>query len=183
MAKSDESPDSTNAAGVAREPYFLVNHIGRSRLTKGMRKSRAGYRRQGILLADGTRIRKKGRRRRNILSAEKLLANWEKIYDLSERGIIEIQDPVTERPIPIDQLGVALGAATQPPAPSLASEENGVDAPEVAPPEGYTEEQLLAMSRKALNRIAAREFGVNEPDKLPNKAAVIEAIMAAGGQE
>lgn len=180
MAKSDESPDSTNAAGVAREPYFLVNHIGRSRLTKGMRKSRAGYRRQGILLADGTRIRKKGRRRRNVLSARVILANWEKIFDLLERGIIEIQDPVTERPIPIDELGALLEAPMQPQAAAPSAEDNGVDAPAVAPPDGYTEEQLLAMSRKALNRIAAREFGVSEPDKLPNKPAVVEAIMAAG---
>jgi hypothetical protein len=106
-----------------------------------------------------------------------ILANWEKIFDLLGRGIIEIQDPVTERPIPIDELGALLEAPMQ---AALPAEEDGVDAPATAPPEGYTEEQLLSMSRKALNRIAVREFGIKEPDKLPNKAAVIEAIMAVG---
>lgn len=180
MVKSAESPEGTTAAGVTREPYFLVNHIGQNRLMRSQRKLRAGFRRQGILLSDGTRIRKRGRRKYNVVTVKAILANWEQIFDLLDRGIIEILDPVTERPIHVDELSTRLEAPMREAPTPPASEENGADAPAVAPAEGYTEEQLLSLSRKALNRVAVREFRVKEPEKLPNKAAVIEAIMAAG---
>jgi len=43
----------------------------------------------------------------------------------------------------------------------------------------YSEEELMAMSRKDLNKVAAKEFGVDDADKMPSKQAVIEAIFKA----
>jgi hypothetical protein len=43
----------------------------------------------------------------------------------------------------------------------------------------YSEEELMAMNRKKLNEVATKEFGVADPDKLPSKQAVIEAIFKA----
>jgi len=41
----------------------------------------------------------------------------------------------------------------------------------------YSEEELLAMNRKELNKVAADEFGIESPEKLPSKQAVVEAIF------
>jgi predicted amidohydrolase YtcJ len=43
----------------------------------------------------------------------------------------------------------------------------------------YSEDDLLAMNRKELNKVAAEEFGVESPEKLPSKQAVVEAIFKA----
>lgn len=49
--------------------------------------------------------------------------------------------------------------------------------------DGYSEEELLAMNRKDLNKIAEKEFRVKHPEKLGSKQEVVEAILNASEKE
>jgi len=49
--------------------------------------------------------------------------------------------------------------------------------------DGYSEEGLLAMNRKDLNKIAEKEFKVKHPEKLGSKQEVVEAILNASEKE
>jgi hypothetical protein len=49
--------------------------------------------------------------------------------------------------------------------------------------DGYSEEELLAMNRKDLNKIAEKEFRVKHPEKLGSKQEVVEAILNASKKE
>jgi hypothetical protein len=239
--------------------HVLVRHMGRSPRTRTMRAARSGHRRQGVLLDDGTRIRKKGKRRFTEVDLRELINNHQKFLEHVRVGSIEVCDPRNEEPIPYDDLvsgiknlGVEMAAkeatlakekyeedlkawkeackglkkdAPRPPKPSKPEgvdfqldetgiEEDSVDGSEkpenVAPPppetlteetqteetqteedsiegetsegeaeNGYTHEQLMKKTRSELDKVAAEEYEVEDPESLPNKEAVIDAIFAA----
>ena len=182
---SAESPEKTEAVKWAQEDgYVLVRHMCRSPLTRTKRAARAGHRRQGVVLGNGQRIRKKSRRQLVKVGLDVLIADKDRVIEFVRVGTLELCEPRTLSTIPYEMLPELLGSAA-PVAPPPASE------PEVPPPphdptpkkapaqtEGYTEEELEKKTRSDLNKIAL-EFGIKDPDRLPNKPAVIEAIFAA----
>ena len=197
---SAESPTPTQ--------LVLVRHMARSPRTRTMRAARSGHRRQGVLLDDGTRIRKKGKRRYTEVDLAALASNHQRFLEFVRVGTIEVCDPVTEQAYSYEELVAKLKALAG------AIDESGVNqdavlgsdqpensAPSIAPPpmddlppadpgvpeldetNGLTEEELLKMNRKDLDKVAKKDYGVEDPDKLPNKQAVVEAIFAASEEE
>jgi len=82
----------------------------------------------------------------------------------------------------VDQKNAEMaGEANPPPSESGAGEADTEETQEEE--EGYSEEELLKMSRKDLNKLAAEEFGIENPEKLPNIPSVVQAIMEAGAEE
>jgi len=182
---SAASPEKTEAISVvdavnwAREDgYVLVRHMCRSPLTRTKRAARAGHRRQGVVLAHGKRIRKRSRRQLDVVGLAELIAGAERVLEYVRVGTLEVCDPRTITVIPYEMLPALLcpGAAVQP-APPPASKP-----PPPPAAEGYTEEELEKKTRGELNKIAM-EFGIKEPDRLPNKPAVIDAIFTASTGE
>ena len=181
--------------------YVLVRHMARSPRARTMRAARAGHRRQGVLLDDGTRIRKKGRQRLTELAMETFVKNHARILEFVRVGALELVDPFDLEPIPYAELvdiakklvGGELDTDTRVPQdPPMGSvEENTAPEPKDAPPpapeasqkDAYYEEELKKMTRPDLNELASSQFGINRPDNMPNKQAVIDAIVAAGGGE
>ena len=94
------------AERVANRPLFhvLVRHMARSPRTRTMRAARAGHRRQGVLLDDGTRIRKRGRRRFTEVDLRELANNNQKLLEYVRIGALEVCDPKTEQSIPYEGL-------------------------------------------------------------------------------
>jgi hypothetical protein len=88
----------------SRENYILVRHMARSPRTRTLRAARAGHRRQGILLRDGKRIRKKGKRRFTQLSFEELVDNHSRLLEFVRVGALEFCDPRSQNPIPYEEL-------------------------------------------------------------------------------
>jgi len=153
------------------EEVLLVRHMCRSPLTRTARAARAGHRRQGIVLADGTRIRKKGSRRFTVLALRDLVQNQERILELVRIGALEVCD-TNERALSYEALVEKLtGAPVKEPAP--------VEEPAPAKTDGYTEEDLLEMGLDALKDVAVSEFKVPSGDvkKLRAKQAVVDLIM------
>jgi hypothetical protein len=110
-----------------------------------------------------------------------LKASKDLILEYVRVGTLEICEPRGLTAIPYEALPELLGSAA-PAAPSPALEPEPPPPPQNPPPkaptEGYTEEELEKKTRGELNKIAM-EFGIKDPDRLPNKPAVIEAIFAA----
>lgn len=182
--------------------YVLVRHLARSPRARTMRAARAGHRRQGVLLDDGTRIRKKGRQRLTEVSLDVFVRNHARILEFVQVGTLELVDPADFQPIPYAELleiakkhvkgELDTDSRVPQDAPMGSVEENTAPAPKDAPPPAapeagkgdvYYEEELKKMTRADLNNLASSNFGVNNPEGMPNKQAVVDAIMSAGGGE
>jgi hypothetical protein len=150
-----------------------------------MRAARAGHRRQGILLDDGTRIRKKGRQRLTELTMKTFIGNQAKILELIKIGALELVNPNTLNPMSHDEVMALVGQSSvgkaSAPAKPTAPVENKAPVKNGKPT--TFEEELKKMNRGDLNKIASRRYGVSGPEGFPNKQAVIDAILAAGGGE
>jgi hypothetical protein len=98
--------DEKRREEIANRPLFhvLVRHMGRNPRTRTLRAARAGHRRQGVILDDGTRIHRKGRKRFTRVDLRKLVANHRRLLEFVRVGSIEICDPKTEKFIPYDGL-------------------------------------------------------------------------------
>jgi len=99
-AESPE-PETAEAAPIH---HILVRHMARSARTRTLRAGRAGHRRQGVLLDDGTRIRKRGRRRYTSVDLSTMVYNHQKLLEYVRVGTLEVCDPVTEQRIPYEGL-------------------------------------------------------------------------------
>lgn len=88
----------------------LVQHLAGSPRTRTLRASRSGHRRQGVLLDDGSRIRRKGDRP-SELSIHDLVKNHTSILEHVRVGTVEICDPHTEEFIPYVELVALIKAS------------------------------------------------------------------------
>lgn len=187
---SDERPNQ----------YILVRHMARSPRTRTMRAARSGHRRQGVLLDDGSRVRRKGKKRYTQVDLKNFIDNHTQLLEYVRVGTLEICDPVTERAISYDDLvkllrelggselkfsdaGLQQGAIAGSEMP-----ENAAPAEEKAPAaeasaKGFSEEELMKMSRGRLNKVARRDYGVENPEKLANKEEVVQAIFSVAEVE
>lgn len=86
------------------EPYVLVRHTGRSALTRTTRALRSGHRRKGVLLDDGTRIRKKGKKRLTAVTLSTFVGNNQRLLEYVRVGQIEVCDAETESALSYDEL-------------------------------------------------------------------------------
>lgn len=109
MPNGKAASDASPAGG-----YVLVRHMARNPRTRTMRAARSGHRRQGVLLDDGTRIRKKGRKRFTQVALTTMVDNHQRLLEYLRVGTLEACDPVTERPMDYQEvldLIKSLGAA------------------------------------------------------------------------
>ena len=100
----DEQPQEKTSSEPKRIEYILVRHMGRSPRTRTLRAARGGHRRQGVLLKNGQRIRKKGRKRLTQLHLKDFVENHTRLLEYVRVGAIEFVNPVTLQPIPYDDL-------------------------------------------------------------------------------
>lgn len=84
--------------------YVLVRHMSRSPRTRTLRAARSGHRRQGVLLDEGTRIRRKGKQRLTEIHLRDFVNNHTKLLEYVRVGTLEIVDPDTEYTIGYDDL-------------------------------------------------------------------------------
>jgi len=84
--------------------HVLVRHMGRSPRTRTMRAARSGHRRQGVLLDDGSRIRRKGKKRLTELDLRAFVDNHRRLMEYVRVGTIEILDAWTEFPVSYNDL-------------------------------------------------------------------------------
>lgn len=91
---------------IANRPltYILVRHMGRSPRTRTLRAGRAGHRRQGVVLDDGTRIRKKGKKRMTQVDLAAVVDNHAHLLELILVGTIEVCDPYTGNAMQYDDV-------------------------------------------------------------------------------
>lgn len=165
--------------------YVLVRHMARSPLTRTTRAARSGHRRQGVLLDDGTRIRRKGKRRLTQIDLREFIGNHARLLEYVRVGTLEVLDPVSERGLSYDDLIERLdlvGLLKKAESAQPAAAESEPAKPESSD-EGYTKDELMSMVRPELNRVAKHIYGVKSPEKLPNKEEVVKAIFAAAGEE
>lgn len=96
---------------IAHRPLFhvLVRHAARSPRTRTMRAARAGHRRQGAILDNGIRIRKRGRRRYTELDLRELVTEHERLLEYVRVGTLEVCDPKSEEVIPYNDLVKMIG--------------------------------------------------------------------------
>ncbi len=94
------------AEEIANRPLFhvLIRNMARSPRTRTARAARSGHRRQGVLLDDGTRIRKQGRRRYTEVDLRTFANNHQRLLEYVRVGSIEVCDPKTERAILYEDL-------------------------------------------------------------------------------
>jgi hypothetical protein len=78
-----------------------IRHLARSAKSKVIRAARPGYRWQGFLLDNGSRIRRKGDRV-SVIDSEAFAANASIILEGVITGFLEIVDPETERPMALE---------------------------------------------------------------------------------
>ena len=105
-SKADEAAIDTpeTAEPKAEMPYIYVRHVGRSAVNRASRHARSGHRRQGAILDNGVRIRKKGRYRLTKVALKEFVANHERLFFYIDNGIIEVIDPASLTAIPRDEL-------------------------------------------------------------------------------
>ncbi|NNL48482.1 MAG: hypothetical protein HKO76_08965 [Acidimicrobiia bacterium] len=166
----------TSAASPEKTEIVFVRHMGRSPTTRTKRAARAGHRRQGVVLCNGLRIRKKNRLRPTKVALKLLAQDWKYVLELVRVGTLEICD-TDGKTVPFERLQAFLTGGAPPPQQPVPAPAATQPSPP-AEPKGYTEEELEKKTRNELNEIA-KEFGVASPHKLPSKPAVIEAIFAA----
>lgn len=174
------SAESPGKGGGRPLDYVLVRHMARSPRTRTLRAARSGHRRQGVLLDDGTRIRKKGRKRFTEVALDTLADNNQRLLEYVQIGAIEVCDPKTERPISFDDL-LKMIPGKAPASPPVEEPKSKPEPPKPPEPkeEGYTQDELLAMGLEELKDVAVNVFGVSEGDtkKLRAKQAVIDLIL------
>jgi len=114
-ADEDAKAKAEELERIANRPLYhvLVRHMARSPRTRTMRAARAGHRRQGVLLDDGTRIRKKGRKRYTEVDLRELARNNQRFLEFVRVGAIEVCDPKTEHAIPYNDLVKMIGDVAQ----------------------------------------------------------------------
>jgi hypothetical protein len=100
--RRDEIEERTAKNADRRLFHVLVRHMARSPRTRTLRASRAGHRRQGVILDEGTRIRKRGRGRFTPVDLTKFVQNHTRLLEYIRTGAIEVCDPRSERPIPYE---------------------------------------------------------------------------------
>jgi hypothetical protein len=94
----NDEPDAQGAAQeeaqerAPREPTVLVRHKGRDAAGGAVRRARSGFRRQGVVLDNGLRIRKQGRQRYTELDLRALVDNHENLLRYLDEDVIEILD-------------------------------------------------------------------------------------------
>jgi len=98
--------DAKRRDEIANRPmlHVLVRHMARSPRTRTMRAARAGHRRQGVILDNGLRLRRKGRGRFTELDLRDFAENHERLLEYVRVGSLEVCDPRSERIIPYDSL-------------------------------------------------------------------------------
>lgn len=187
--------------------YVLVRHMARSPRTRTMRAARSGHRRQGVLLDDGTRIRKKGRKRFTQVELTTMVNNHQRLLEYLRVGTLEACDPVTERPMSyqevadlirslgatkggfaLDESGVQqgpVGGSEKPEnaAPSAKKKKPPPQVDQDAPPQqGHTEGELFAMRFDELKEVAVNIYGVDSDavSSMRAKKEVVAAIFAQG---
>lgn len=187
--------------------YVLVRHMARNPRTRTMRAARAGHRRQGVLLDDGTRIRKKGRKRFTEVALTTLADNHQKLLEYIRVGSLEACDPATERPLSyqdvlaliqksgasrqgfkLDDSGVQQGAVdgadkleNAAPPPAVKKEPKAAESPP-PPKRKPTESELHSMKLDELKVVAVNTYGMsaNAVGSMRAKREVISAILAQG---
>lgn len=105
-AKAEEAttPEVLDTEPKAEAPFFYVRHVGRNTANRANRRARAGHRRQGAVLDNGVRIRKKGRMRLTKVAFKEFVENHERLFYYLDNGIVEAIDPATMQVIPRDEL-------------------------------------------------------------------------------
>jgi hypothetical protein len=106
-AKLADQEAEERARRKADKLYVYVRHTGRTTATRAQRKARAGNRRQGVVLDNGLRIRKKGRQRVTKLGLRDLVANHRRLFHYLDNHILEVLDP-DMKPISRDRLAEIL---------------------------------------------------------------------------
>jgi hypothetical protein len=110
-AEYQDNVDAHTAKNAEMEIFHvLVRHMARSPRTRTLRAGRAGHRRQGVLLDDGTRIRKRGRGRYTQVDLTRFAQNHTRLLEYIRTGAIEVCDPKTEQPIPYEGVKELLGS-------------------------------------------------------------------------
>jgi len=98
----EATPENTEPA--PREPWVYIRHVGNSVKTRAMRRARAGFRRKGVVLDGGLRIRKRGKKRMTAVGMRELVNNHERLLTFMDNGILEVIDPKTMEPLTREQL-------------------------------------------------------------------------------
>jgi len=73
--------------------YVFVNHMMRSARSGLKRHARSGNRRQGVILDNGQRLRRRGARLMNEVNLRTMVECHRRFLDYIEAGIIEVYDP------------------------------------------------------------------------------------------
>jgi hypothetical protein len=172
-----------------------------------MRAARSGHRRQGVLLDDGTRIRKKGRKRFTEVALTTLADNHQKLLEYIRVGTLEACDPKTERPLSyqdvlaliqksgaskqgfkLDESGVQQDSVdgadrleNAAPPPAAKGKPKAAESP---PPKKRkpTESELHSMRFDELKVVAVNTYGIDAEvvSSMRAKKEVIAAILAQG---
>jgi hypothetical protein len=106
---AEQPKDTEGTAEVQKNParpkeYVLVNHMMKSARSGLKRHARSGNRRQGVILDNGQRIRKRGYRMMNEVNLRTMVASHRRLLDYLESGIIEVIDPVTSKALTVAEL-------------------------------------------------------------------------------
>lgn len=162
--------------------YLLVKHLQRSPVARTARAARAGCRRQGVILDDGTRLRRKGRRRFTEVSLDTFRDNIGQFEFYVDNGYLAIFDH-EERPVTMDQARamVELSPRANPPVDSGPVPESEPELVETngSRRESFSEDELQKLSRKRLDKLA-NQRGI-DPSGFSNKPEIIKAILEVGG--
>ncbi len=100
----EATPEILDTEPKAEAPYFYLRHVGRRAENRAVRRARAGHRRQGAVLDNGVRIRRKGRYRLTKVRYKEFVKNHERLFFYIDNGIVEAIDPSTMKAIPRDEL-------------------------------------------------------------------------------
>lgn len=84
--------------------YIFINHMMRSARSGLKRHMRSGNRRQGVILDNGQRLRRRGNRLMNEVNLRTLVECHHKLLGYLESGIIEAIDPHTQKVMTIEQV-------------------------------------------------------------------------------
>lgn len=95
--------EKPTAASPENETRVLIRHMGRNRRTRTLRAARAGHRRQGVILDNGTRIKKRGERLTQV-SLQDLVNKHTRMLEYVRVGTIEVYYPTAQNRLSYDAL-------------------------------------------------------------------------------
>jgi len=111
-AMADEAV-TENTEPKAAGPFVYVRHVGRSAANRTERRIRGGNRRQGAVLDNGMRIRKKGRYRLTKIALKGFVDSHERLFYYLDKAILEVIDPATMKALTREDLLVLLQEAAK----------------------------------------------------------------------